>query len=254
MSRRTVALVASVVLAAVAAVALISYVRGLENKAFEGTETVSVFVAKEPIPAGTTGEFATQRNLIERTTIPKKVRADGAITSLDEIRGKVAAVTILKGEQIVSPRFVLPGQVRGTLPIPANRVAISLEVGIPPGVAGFVQRGDRISIIAQLSVPRRGARATGTAAAPTETRVQFLLQSVEVLEIGQRVVTTTQTGQQGQSTQQSEGRVLATLALTPGDAEKLAYAIFQGQLYFTLLPEGAKPAGTAGRTAENAFR
>lgn len=249
MSRRTVALVVSLVLAAVATVALISYVRGIEERSLKGQKAVDVYVAKETIPAGTEGAFAASKNLIEKTTIPAKVRAEGAITSLDEINGKVAAVTILKGEQIIAARFQLPGQIRGTLPIPQDRMAISLEVAIPPGVAGFVQQGSRISILAELEAPKRGQRNV------YERKVQFILQDVEVLAVGQRTVTV----QQGQGTQQttttSENRVLTTLALTAVQAEKLAYAVLNGNIYFTLLPDqGHKAYPTQGRTRDNPFQ
>src|SRR5688572_8606871 len=101
MSRRTVALVLAVALAALATIALISYIRGLEDKAFEGSEVVEVFVAKQDIAAGVTGDTAGQQGLIERRTVPAKVRPAGAITSLEEISGKFAAVQIFKDEVIV---------------------------------------------------------------------------------------------------------------------------------------------------------
>ncbi len=243
MSRRTIALVVAIVLAAVATVALISYVRGLEDKAFEGAETVEVFVASDIIPAGTAAEFASSKNLFQRQVIPRKVLADGAVSDLGQIAGKVAAVNIVKGEQIIAVRFVTPGQVKGVLPIPADRQAVSVEVAIPPGVAGFVQPGDHISILAQISVPR-GEK--------DETRVQYLLQDIEVLAIGQRVVTVQ--GQEGGEQNQQQGQVLATLALRPAEVEKLVFAKLQGQLYFTLLPKGQKPSSTTGRTKQNAFQ
>ena len=253
MSKRTIALVVSVALAAVATVALISYIRGKENKIFEGAKTVEVFVAKDTIPAGTTGDLASSKGLIEKTAVPEKVAAVTAIRSLEEIKGKIAAVTIEKGEQIISPRFVLPGQLKAALPIPTGKVAISVQVGIPPGVAGFVQPGDHVSIIARLSVPKKGGFSGPSGTAPSENRVQFLLQNVEVLAVGQRVVTVNPQGQQTATTQNTGG-LLATVALTNKDAEKLAFAIFEGELYFVLLPEGSKPVTTPGRTSENAFQ
>jgi pilus assembly protein CpaB len=249
MSRRTVALVVSVVLAAIATVALISYVRGLENKAFEGTKTVTVFVAKDTIAQGTTAEFAAQNGLFEKTVIPQKVVASGAIGSLDEIKGRVAGVNILKGEQIVAARFVAPGTQGGGLPIAKDKVAMSVQVDQVPGVAGFVQPGSRISIIGHLDLqPLPGATGSN---ARTIHRVQFILQDIEVLAIGPRVVTVQ--GQQPAAAQQAGAPVLATLALTPAQAEKLVFFRIHGDITFTLLPQGAKPTRTTGRTQDNAF-
>jgi Flp pilus assembly protein CpaB len=121
---------------------------------------------------------------------------------------------------------------------------MAVEVGIPPGVAGFIQAKDRVSILAQLSLAAGGGQGVPT--------VRFLLQDIEVLAVGRRVVVTADGQSDGQN--QPQDRVLMTLALRPAEAEKLAFAIFQGQLYFTLLPPGAKPVRTPGRTPANAFR
>lgn len=239
------ALVAAVLLAAVATGLLLSYVRGIERRAFAGTQVVPVFVAKDTIPANTRGDTAISRGLIVRRDLPLFARVEGGIASLREIEKKVSAVTILGGEQILAARFVLPAQARGLLQIAADRQAMSVEAETPPGVAGFVQPGDRVSIIAQVGLP---STAGGQAKEP---RVGYLLQGIEVLAVGQRVVSPERRGLAARPQQQ--GRVLLTLALTPTEAEKLAFAIFEGELYFTLLPPGQSPAGTPGRTAENAF-
>lgn len=253
MSRRTLALVVSIVLAGVATVALISYIRGIEDRSLKGQEPVEVFVAKEDIPAGTSGDFAISRGLFSTETIPRKVLATGAIRSLEEIRNKVAGVTIIKGEQIIATRFVAPGQAGAAgdlLVIPRDRQAMSVQVGIVPGVSGFIQVGDHISIIADLTITKRGG-PTGQ----TENRVQFLLQDIEVLALGRRVIVTNPQGGQTAETQQPQDQVLVTVAVTPVQAEKLAFAVLEGggKLHFTLLPKGQRPATTPGRTRDNAF-
>src|SRR5688500_6757777 len=181
MSRRTVALVLAVALAALATIALISYVRGLEDKAFEGTEIVDVFVAKQDIPAGVSGDTAGQQGLIERRSVPAKVRPETSITSLQEISGKIAAVQIFKDEIIVGARFVTPGAaVKGVLPIPQGRQAVSVQVSTPQGVAGFIQPGDQVSVIVKITRPGTGAQSGEVA--------RYLLQRIDVLAVGTRVV------------------------------------------------------------------
>ena len=77
-------------------------------------------------------------------------------------------------EQIVAARFV-PVGTRGALNIPEGQQAVSVQVAIPPGVAGFIRPGDHVSVLAQLTVPDGGQ---------TESRVQYLLQNVRVLAVG----------------------------------------------------------------------
>lgn len=247
LGKRSVALLLAVALAAVATVALVSYVQGLEDRAFEGVETVQVFVAKDTISLGMPAETAIGRGLITRETIPRKFRATGVILSLEQIKGKVAAIRIAKGEQILAERFVAAAQVARGLPIPEDRQAMSFDVDIPRGVAGFIQPGQRISIIASLADTSRN---------DASERVQFLLQNVEVLAVGSRTVTSRTDEQQatGRRATRQPNRVLLTVSLTPRDAEKLAFALFHGEIRLTLLPPGAKSSRTPGRTSDNVFR
>ncbi|MGH2793884.1 MAG: Flp pilus assembly protein CpaB, partial [Actinomycetota bacterium] len=204
-----------------------------------------VFVAKQDIAAGVSGDTAGQQGLFETRTVTEDVRPDGAITTLQEVSGKIAAVQIFKDEIIVGARFVAPGgQLRGVLPIPEGRQAISVQVAPPAGVAGFIQPGDRVSLISQVNRPGTGGQG-GTIA-------RYLLQRVDVLAVGSRVVSvgvTTTTGEPAAEV----ACCLLTLALTPGQAEQLVFASLNGQLVFTLLPENAQPANTPGRTIANLF-
>lgn len=239
-SRRMLAFTAALGLAAVATLSLTSYIQGVETRALRQMDAVEAYVAKDLIPQGTTGEAATAQGLIVRQPIPRGALAEGTIGSLGEIKDKIAAVNILKGEQILSERFVVETAAEGRLAIPEDRQAVSEELGIPPGVAGFVRAGDRVSVVAQLEV-------SGPAGA--EPRVQYLLQGVQVLAVGQRIVVEGD----ARTEDQLQQRVLLTLALTPAEVEKLAFAMFNGQIYFTLLPPGQQPAGTPGRTRDSAF-
>lgn len=267
MTKRTVPLALALLLAALATAALISYVRGVENRALDGAASVGVFVAKDSIPAGMRGEDAISRGLVQREAVPKRIVADGAVGSLDAIKGRVAAATIFRGEQIVGGRFVLPSELTGVLPIPAGRQAFAAEVDVPNGVGGFIQPGSRVSVLARLdifasqAVGIRGLiggqsvnlRATGE---EKVTQVKYLLQDVGVLAVGSRVANVAAQPEEDKAEQvaPSSNKVLLTLAVSPRQAEQLAFAMFEGEVWFTLLPQGAKPVVTSGRTAANAFK
>ena len=247
MSRRTIALVLAVVLAGLATIALLSYIQGYKNNLSEGKRQVSVFVAKQDIPAGVSGDTASQQGLFEQREVTEDIKPDTAITSLQEVSGKIAAVTIFKDEVIVAQRFVTPGGggLRNVLPIPQGRQAVSVQVAPPAGVAGFIQPGDQVSLISQVSRPGTGA-AGGTIA-------RFLLQRVDVLAVGSRVVAVSATPAQGTQPVAEVACCLLTLALTPGQAEQLVFASLNGQMVFTLLPQDSQPANTPGRTIANLF-
>ena len=248
---KAVAVTLALILAGVATFVIFTYVRGIEQRAFEDAELVEVFVAQETIPGGLTAESASEAGLIGRSTAPRATVPDGAITSLDQIAGLVTEDRILPDEVIVRGRWVDPALVEAVFDIPEGFEALSVEVGIPPGVAGFVRAGDQVSLIATVETPvATTTEEDGTVVEePGEVQTQYLLQGVEVLAVGQRVVT--EEGDDG--VQQPASQVLLTVALEPEDAERMVFAIQNALLYFTLLPEDAEPAETPGRTLTDLF-
>jgi pilus assembly protein CpaB len=250
---KSIAVVLALILAAVATFAIFTYVRGLEQRAFEDAELVEVFVAQDIIPAGVTADAASEAGLIGRDSRPRATVPSGAITALDQLSGLVTEASILAGEVIVRDRWVDPAQVIAEFEIPEGFEALSVQVGIPPGVAGFVRAGDRVSLVATVVPPPTvTVEEDGTVTEePGEFRSQYLLQGIEVLTVGQLVVT--EEGEDG--VERPNEQVLLTVALEPEDVERAVFAIQNpdAELYFTLLPEGAQPAETPGRTLTDLF-
>lgn len=280
----TIATIVALLLAGLATVAILAYVRGVEQRAYGDLEPVAVYVAVEEIPAGLPGPSAVGGGLIARELRPRSAVPAGAVAALAELDDLVTEERILPGEVIVRGRFVDPAVAVAALQIPPGLEAISLEVGVPPGVAGFVRAGDRISLIATVELPVEDvevapdpttptappadtdadadADAEAAPAAPTdpaspavpaspatEILARYLLQDVEVLAVGQRIVTVE--GEDG--VQPTTTQVLLTLALAPVDAERLVLAIDTASLYVTLLPDGAEPVETPGRRLSELF-
>lgn len=229
---RALAVVAAVVLAAVATAALLAYVRGADRRALAGQQPVLVLVAKARIPAGTPGELAQNRGLVDRVALPRAAVAAGAVRSLEQLRGRVAAVDLVAGEQLLAARWVGPGRAAGSarLPIPADRQAVSVALDPTRQVAGFVAPGDHVSLVVTL-----------------QARTRFLLQDVPVLAVG---VTATPGGPAGRP---GGGGSSVTLAVSPRDVERVVFAAEHGSIYLSLLPSGQRPVATPGRTAADAF-
>lgn len=260
---RTLAIFAALVLAGVATFAIFQYVDGLRDEAFQEAELVEVYVASGTIPSGTSAQAAISQGLIEVEDVPREDRPDNAITSLDQLEGLVALDRVLAGDVIQQARFGDPSTAATTgFEIPEDRQAISIEVGVPPGVAGFIRPQDQISVIAHIAAPAPAEAQIGPDGNPVEpaqqgdaaeeTRSQFVVQGIDVLAVGRRVVTTNEEGQTQDQVQQTES-ILVTVAVTDQQAERLVFALNEGSLYFTLLPEGYEPSDTPGRTFDNLF-
>ena len=253
MNRRLIGLVVALVLAAIATIIIINYVQTADERAREAEELAEVFVAQEDIEAGMAADDAIAQGLITRDEVPARSVPSGAIADLGQIEGQVATQQIFEGEVIVAPRFgETVARVGDQLDIPDGMHAVSVQVSVVPGVAGFVEPGDTVSILANLE-------GGGEEAAPdddtdvTGMRTQFVLQNVQVLTVGQRVVSTEE-GETSSRIQRSNENYIFTLALEAGDVEKLVFANTQGSLWFSLLPDDEQPeVDTPGRSLSNAF-
>jgi pilus assembly protein CpaB len=241
MRGRVAAVLVALALAVAATAALVAYAAGADRRAIANQEPVLVYVAKARIPAGTGGEDAQNRGLIERTALPRRAVAGGAVRSLEQLGGRIAAVDIVPGEQLLAARWVGRGEAPGgrLLAIPEGHQAVSIALDPTRQVSGFVTPGDRVSVVVSLTLPRRGR--------PQRTS-RFLLQDVQVLAIG----ATAQEGRRaGQGRNQSLSAV--TLAVRPADVERVVFAAENGSLYLSLLPPGQRPVPPRGRTIDNEF-
>lgn len=147
-SRRTMIVVVSVVLAALAAAMTFVYVRGIEARAFRGAELVQVFVVTKDIPRGLPGEQAAADS-IKAAKVPRDLFPSSAVTSLDALAGKVAVAPLATNTILVAGQFVDPRQEQVTFSqkIPAGQVAITVSVDQVRGVAGLLVPGDKVNIL-----------------------------------------------------------------------------------------------------------
>jgi pilus assembly protein CpaB len=245
MRGRVVAVLVALALAVAATAVLVAYAAGADRRAIANQQPVLVYVAKARIPAGTSGEDAQNRGLIEHIALPRRAVAAGAVRSLEQLGGRVAAVDIVPGEQLLTARWVGRGEAPGgrLLAIPEGHQAVSVALDPTRQVSGFVTPGDRVSVVVSLSLPRSGR--------PQRTS-RFLLQDIQVLAVGGTAQEGRRAGQaQGQGRAQSPSAV--TLAVRPADVERVVFAAENGSLYLSLLPTGQRPVPTRGRIIDNEF-
>jgi pilus assembly protein CpaB len=123
--------------------------------------------------------------------------------------------------------------------IPPNMRAIAVRVDDVVGVAGFIHADDRVDVMVTLRPTYAGAEAT----------TKVFLQNVKVLAVGQEV-------DNGDKTRlHATLATVATLLVSPGDAERLVLAQTEGRIMLTLrswtdsVPvetTGASPSGLVG--------
>ena len=97
----------------------------------------------------------------EKTDVVREDMVEGALSSTSSIDDEVAIATIYPGQQVIGQQF---GQDPETLTIPADKLAISVELTDPARVAGFVNPGSQVAIFAS------GPGATRPTAPPRSCR------------------------------------------------------------------------------------
>ena len=85
MKRKVLALLSAGVLAVAGVFALVNYANGANERAFDGARLVDVLVVKNEIPTDTPADRLAGN--VKTVQVPTTVRAKGALTSLDEVKG-----------------------------------------------------------------------------------------------------------------------------------------------------------------------
>jgi pilus assembly protein CpaB len=208
-------LLAAVIFALGTVLALNCYLQSLASgaQAVEVTAYTDVVVAKSTIPKHTriTAEMLAVESLPAGAVHPE------AFGDLEAVAGSISRAEIVEGEQLLTARIAVEGQGSFSYRVPEKRRAISLPVNEITGVSGYISPGDKVDVLVTYSDEEinGGAAVTYT-----------VIQNAPVMAAGEL------TREQDTDEQQPVGTI--TLAVTPGQAEVLAYAQLKGSFYFTL--------------------
>lgn len=116
---------------------------------------------------------------IELKEMPVEFVSPGAVTDPNEIIGKVALVSFKPGEQILKNKITKPSPLTGlSLQVSPGKRAITIPIDEMRGVAKLLKPGDRIDILAAVSVGSGQNR---------RKEVRPLMQSAPILATGVRI-------------------------------------------------------------------
>jgi pilus assembly protein CpaB len=187
----------------------------------------AVLVAKQDIPQG----VVIAGEMFETAIVPNKFVQPQAVTSLDRISGMITVAPISKGEQISLSKLVQEkkaggGDLAGVTP--AGKRAVSIIVDNMSSLAGMVQPGDYVDVLATLPIPAQGQDGKVV----TQMAVIPLFQNVLVLAVGQNTGSIQAAGRYAEAPASSGGggNSLITLALGPQEANLVAFVQEQGKM------------------------
>jgi pilus assembly protein CpaB len=154
MNKRVVAAVLAVLLAAAGIVALIVYTNGAQERAFRGTQTVSVLRVTEEVPVGTKASDLGSK--IERVKLPRAAVPDGVVTSVSSLGKKVTTSRLVPGEVLVRARFdaSLEENRSTTIDVPKGLQELTLELNSARVLGGTLLPGDHVGVVASYDPPK----------------------------------------------------------------------------------------------------
>ena len=247
-ARRTLIIIVAVAIAAVAAVANVLYLNGVQDRANKHAKLLKVYVVAKDIPKGTAGETAIDQGFIKSSQIPETFRPATALSDISVIRGKVALTALATGEVIVDGQFVEPiaAQVTFSQRIPPGDVAVTFQFDPLKALGGVLVPGDKVDMIVPFSPTKPGTAPSG-AVEPGGVETVFY-QNVPILSIGGATAPTP--GQTAAVSAPGGGTI--TLALPPNAIMRIML-IGAANITLALVPPDNQPTQIPSIDPSNLF-
>ena len=228
-STRKGTLLVALVAALLAAVMIIFYLSSYRSSLEAQGALVTVLVAGDNIPKGTSGNVLASKGLYTATTMRESQLREGAISDPASLRGTVAAQEIFEGAQLTEADFTAAGDSLAATLTESERV-ISVPLDSAHGLIGAIEAGNRVDVYAGFNViplDRSGTPINGGQARPM---LRLIMSDVPVLAVGDKASSSTSSTN-------------VSLGVDDLKAAELAFAVDNGKVWLALRPSaGAAPS------------
>ncbi len=266
MSRRIGLLAVALSIALAGTFAVFSYVSRVEAKTLAGAQPVDVLVASERLTSGTSGDAVAKSQFVDVVAMPRNAVPEGALTTLDAVATQTLVNDVFAGEILLRAKFADQTARTGDLVIPKDKIAVSVELGDPQRVAGFVVPGSEVAIFATIDKKTANATAAATAIQTTETSAtvdvdvdaemddsytRLLLPRTSVIAVGPATLRAATAEHEQED--EAVAKAVLTVAVTQQEAERLVHGAQKGELYLGLLSTTSKTGPGTGVTNTSLF-
>src|SRR3954462_5149662 len=240
MNRRIIAIVVALALAVLGGALVVTYARNADARAIAAESPAPVWVAQQPVPAGTTLKDAQRTGLIAQTSVSSKAVPVGALQEINADNNALLATSdIQAGEYLLTARFGTAPAGTKAIEVPSGMLAVSLQLSDPARVGKFVTPGSHIALYQSYKI--KDLRNTPEAKILNENDVHgtsLLLGDVQVIGMGDSPLAgaAAKPAAEGDTTtaQGASGNFLVTVAVKPADAPVLVHGINNRTLYAAL--------------------
>jgi pilus assembly protein CpaB len=259
MKRRLLIITLALVLAGIGTSGVLAYAKGADARAITGMKAVSVLVAKEAIPSGTSAGAALRTGLLGTEKLPAASVPSDAVRSVTSALAPLfTSAAVQPGELLLRAMLVKKAvhvSVPGSVTLPPGMIAVSVNFCLTEAVAGDLQAGSRVAVFDTI-VPGTGSAAAGCSGQhveqPGSVQTRVVLARVQVMSVG-----TPPAGGQASSTSSGApsssagSSTLVTLAVSQADAERLIQVTVTGLPYLALLSSASRTSADAGRLLDS---
>jgi pilus assembly protein CpaB len=242
---------AAVALALVGAILIIFYAQGADQRAMASTNPKKVLVVQKAIAAGTPVNNMASSLVIE--DVPASAVAPTTLTSLDGKGGKVTAVDLVPGEQLLAERLVDPRDVKasGAVKVPAGLQEVTFELEPKRVVGGRLEAGDHVGIALNFAA---GADKSKAGDPTTQLTIRKALVTA-VQRAPQATPSAKPTdGTNPQDTTLPQGSLMITVAVSDVEANKIIFTTINGDLWLTKEPLDAQDNGGFIARKDNVYK
>jgi pilus assembly protein CpaB len=237
MGRRTLLLLASILVAAAGTALIWVYVQNADNRAHANWAPVWVLRATSAIDLGAGADAL--RVSTQRIQVPDTLAPADAISDWHQLLGRAAAVPILPGQLLQLGQF---DGIPSTAGVGKDKVAVSVTVDDPNRVAGLLHPNMTVDVYFVTDPADERAKTMQGSA-------RLLLQGVRVIAVGNTSVVRNSQGHPAQvGTQSGVAAAIVTLEVSVGSAPKLMLADTRGSIWFTVPGQNVKTPANDGFT------
>lgn len=266
MKRRILTVALAVLLAVLGTAGVLAYVRQADARAVAGMEAVTVLVARQEIPSGTSASTALQEGLLISQTLPASSVPSDAVRSITPGLGAlVMSANVQPGQLLLRPTLVTAAQVTGSLAIPTGMIAVTIALCVPEDVAGNIQAGSDVAVFDTFSSSSGQSQSLNATPgcsgqhqqqAPGAVHTRMVVPRAEVLLLGMASASgsgapSATSAQTSSSASSGQGPTLVTLAVTEADAEKLIQVTETGLPYLALLTSSSQISADSTTTSQS---
>ena len=232
MKRRVLTITLAVLLAVLGTVGVLAYVNGANARALAGQKAVTVLVAQQPIPAGTSASTALHEGLLASQQLPaSSVPADAVSAITPELSALVMSANVPAGQLLLRPMLVTAAQATAQGARDPARHGRGDHPALPPPGGGRL-RAARLAGRGLRHLLHHEAERAGTACGEPiasvvgsgRHRTRLVLPRVLVLSVGsaqaaeRTAARGAATSAESSSTTAGTSAVLVTVAVSQADA------------------------------------